>query len=227
MLLVFLLSHTTGHTQDNTIGQFVFWKPKEGLEQKFEAGYKQHLLWHKANNDPWGWYGWYVVSGARLGQFVDATVGHTWSDFDTPVRPSEDMADNRLHVFPFGELQAAFKVSQVKALSTDVQGLKSRFTRMIMLAVTDMPDALKVVEKLKTQYEALSIQHFQTYSIVDGGDVNRIMILLGFGSYHAYGKSAGLQVDLAAIERSLNVKVITSITSETLVYREDMSLFPE
>jgi hypothetical protein len=222
-----VLSHSVTRAQDNTIGQFVFWKPKEGLEQKFETGYKQHLQWHKANNDPWGWYGWYVISGPRSGQFVDATVGHRWGDFDNAIRPSEDAADNRLHVYPFGALQIVFKVSQVKALSTDVQGLKSKFTRMIMLSVNDVPAALKIVEKLKGRYEGLSIQHFQTYRIVDGGEMNQIMILLGFEGYHAYGKSAGLQEDLAAIERSLKVKVITSITSETLVYREDMSLFPE
>ncbi|WP_298736037.1 hypothetical protein [uncultured Chitinophaga sp.] len=83
------------------IAQFVAWKPKAGAEQLFETGYRQHLLWHKTNRDPWGWYGWFIISGPRTGQFVDATVEHAWSDFDQLLKPADDRADNELHVYPY------------------------------------------------------------------------------------------------------------------------------
>ncbi len=63
------------------------------------------------NNDPWDWYGWYVISGERSGHFIDATFGHSWSDFDNPVNPAGDGADNDLHTEPFGNFIMGYKLS--------------------------------------------------------------------------------------------------------------------
>lgn len=104
--LIFIAGFTYG--QESNIGEFAIWKPKEGHLQNFENGYKQHLKWHKANGDKWGWYGWFIVSGSRYGQFVDETFGRTCADFDKAIKPAEDIADNRIHVFPFGDVQTIF-----------------------------------------------------------------------------------------------------------------------
>ena len=213
--------------QDTNIAQFAIWKPNRGQEQTFEAGYKRHLKWHEANEDPWDWYGWYIVSGPRYGQFVDATFDHAWSEFDTPIKPAEDRADNFLHVFPFGELQTVFKVSKVSASSsTDTTGLKSRYLRLITLSVSDVSSALRVLDKLRDTYLKRGVtRNFVTFKVVDGGDTNQIIVILGFSNYNEYGKTATLQEDFSAIEISLSTKVLKSAQSETLVYRADMSLF--
>ncbi|WP_298736040.1 hypothetical protein [uncultured Chitinophaga sp.] len=65
------------------------------------------------------------------------------------------------------------------------------------------------------------------YKIVDGGPVNQLLLLWGFNSYEEYGSSEQLQEALAAAETALKVKAVKALTSETLVYRPDMSLFPE
>lgn len=62
----------------------VFWvTPKLGMEQQFIDGYKEHLAWHREQNDSWAWDTWTYDSGDRLGQYVIRTGGHHWKDFDT------------------------------------------------------------------------------------------------------------------------------------------------
>jgi hypothetical protein len=211
------------------IAQFVVWKPKAGAEQQFEKGYRQHLQWHKANRDPWGWYGWFIISGPRGGQFVDATVDHTWSDFDHPLKPTEDRADNELHVFPYGELQTVVKAARLPALCIgDINSLRSKFLRMVTLQVRDVSTGIRLIEQLQRSWpSATPINNFLVYKIVDGGAINQLVLLWGFNNLEAYGHSEHLQEALGAAETALKVKAIEAITSETLVYRADMSLFPD
>jgi len=211
------------------IAQFVVWKPKTGTEQQFEKGYRQHLQWHKTNRDPWGWYGWFIISGPRDGQFVDATVEHVWSDFDHPLKPADDRADNELHVFPYGELQTVVKAARLPALCTgDISGLQSKFLRMVTLQVTDINTGIKVLEQLKRSWpSATPVKNLLVYKVVDGGVINQLLLLWGFNNFEGYGDSEQLQEALGAAETALKVKAIEAITSETLVYRADMSLFPD
>jgi hypothetical protein len=72
--------------------------PKD--QQRFEAGYQRHLEWHRRNGDRWTWLGWSVVSGDRLGWFVDGTFDRSPQEIDAPVAPSGDGADNENNVAP-------------------------------------------------------------------------------------------------------------------------------
>lgn len=101
----------------HAITSFVIWKPLPGHEDEFESVYKRHLQWHKAAQDTWSWYGWYFVSGERYGQFMDATFDHAWADFDKPIKPAGDRADNRVNVFPYGEVKSVYKALYMPILS--------------------------------------------------------------------------------------------------------------
>ncbi|WP_207510362.1 hypothetical protein [Longitalea luteola] len=213
--------------QENQVAHFSFWKPRAGLEKNFENGYKQHLQWHKDNKDPWAWYGWYIISGERSGQFVDATFNHAWSDFDTPVKPAADAADNRLHTYPFGDFMAARKMIHLPALSiADSNSLRSKFIRLITISCIDVLAGKKVLEKLKTMYQSAGIGSFMTFKLIDGGDCNQFCLLIGLNSFAAFSRFANLAEDLSSIEQAMKTKAIHSMTSETLVYRDDLSLFP-
>ncbi|MGN6211083.1 hypothetical protein [Parafilimonas sp.] len=215
------------HGQDKNIGQFAIWKPKEAMLQNFENGYKQHLNWHKANGDKWDWYGWFIISGARYGQFVDATFDHNWADFDKAVKPADDMADNRLHVFPFADVQTVFKVAYyAKASTNDTFMLKASLLKLVTLSVDDIDQSLKVCEMLKDHYASDQIKYFKVYKMIDGGDINQIIILMGFENWKDYAISENLNDKISAIQEIMKVNAINSISSETLVYRKDMSLFP-
>lgn len=144
--------------QNNDIAQFAIWSPKDEKAGKFEKGYKEHLNWHKIHKDKWSWYGWFITSGPRFGKFIDATLNHAWSDFDNAILPSEDSDDNVLHVYPFGEFEGSFKVSKIARLSmSDSIGLQSKLLRLITISVNDFSMALKVIDKLKTNYESSGI----------------------------------------------------------------------
>jgi hypothetical protein len=225
--LLLLLVSNIALAQNSRLAQFAFWKPKEGQDQQFETGYKQHLNWHRTNGDKWSWYGWFVISGPRDGQFIDATFNHYWSDFDKPIKPAEDGADNRLHTYPFGDFQAVLKTEYLPELSiADSNGLKSKYLRLITLSLSDFGNGLKVVEKLKAKYQSANLKSLMTYKVMDGSNINQLLLLLGFNSYEEFGKAEGLQEEISSIETGLKFKAISNISSETLVFRPDMSYFP-
>ena len=59
-----------------------------GMQTRFEEGYHRHLEWHRQAKDPLVWYGWYVMTGDKLGRFVDGTFGHQQAP------PSPDLGDS-------------------------------------------------------------------------------------------------------------------------------------
>lgn len=77
--------------------------PKPGQDSAFEAGYARHIGWHRANRDPWTWYGWSFVLGPRMGRFMDGSFGHAAADFDRSVNPEGDGADNDVNVSPYAD----------------------------------------------------------------------------------------------------------------------------
>lgn len=228
LLALNLLVSYTLLAQPGNIAQFAIWKPKEGYLQNFENGYKQHLNWHRANGDKWGWYGWFIISGPRYGQFVDATFDHTWADFDNAVKPAEDMADNRIHVFPFADLQTVFKVSYYdKASTNNTNELKNKLIRLITLTTTNTETTLKVIEKLKNIYASRKIKLFKTYKIIDGAATNQILVMMGFDNWVEYAISEDFNEQIYQIEQSCKQNCIQLILSETMSYRPDLSWFPE
>jgi len=76
---------------------------KPGHAQAFEDGYARHLDWHRAANDPFHWYGWYVSTGPNVGRFVDGTFGLSFAAFDARVDPAGDRADGERNLLPHVE----------------------------------------------------------------------------------------------------------------------------
>ena len=228
IIITFILSATMllANSQNATLARFAVWQPKDGQEQKFEAGYKQHLKWHEANHDTWDWYGWYIISGPRYGQFVDATFNHTWSDFDKAIKPTDDIADNRLHVSPFGHLQSMYTIAFQPALSIiDSNSLQSKFLRLLTITVIDASNAENLFEKLKETFKRkFNHQPILVFKMIDGDNLSQFQLMLPFMSYTDYGKIENILEEVSQIESSMKMKIISNIISETLIYRSDMSL---
>lgn len=204
------------------IAQFALWQPRNGQTAAFETGYKKHLVWHQSNGDTWSWYGWYFISGPRYGQFLDATFGHAWRDFDHRVNPTGDGADNQLNVEPYADFKLAYKAAFLSTLSTgDSTVLQSKFLRMLTLEVSDMNEGAKLLAGLKRSYQDC---RFLAYRLTDGGPVNQLILLLGFSNFELYGLSESLPEEIQRLESTLKLHTITGITSETLAYRADLSL---
>lgn len=208
------------------IASFSFWKPKPGQEQLFEMGYKKHLQWHAGNGELWNWYGWYIVSGQHADQFLDATFDHAWSDFDHPVSPAGDGADNSLHTEPFGDFLYNCKVSRIDEASIcEATGLQTRFTRMFTFTVTDITGAARLLTNLKDKYvQEKGIKNFQCFRLVDGGSLDQMILLVGIPDWQHMEQTQDITADLAELERSAHTHVILQTEAALLSYQQGMSL---
>ena len=55
-----------------------------GMVDKYEAGRKKHMAWHKAQGDPWTWNTYEVTTGPGHRVLSDRRrTGHQWADLDT------------------------------------------------------------------------------------------------------------------------------------------------
>ena len=123
------------------LARFTFIMPKEG----FDAGYQRHLEWHRAHADPWIWHGWTVVTGERLGMFVDATIDRTPAEIDSPVAPAEDQADFLKTVAPVGQLvSSAIYRSRPDLCRTS--SIVAPFASMITVRTTEAAIAAKKID---------------------------------------------------------------------------------
>lgn len=62
--------------------------PKMDARDAFNEGFKKHLEWRKANDDPWGWSVYNAASGKGINSVFVRSSGHHWADFDS-YRDSE------------------------------------------------------------------------------------------------------------------------------------------
>jgi folate-dependent phosphoribosylglycinamide formyltransferase PurN len=81
-----------------------------------------------------------------------------------------------------------------------------------------------IIEKLKTNCKQKGVTNFFVFKMADGGNLNLIVLLIGLTALKDNEKIENLQEDLSTIEKSLSIRTITNITSETLAFRADMSL---
>ena len=70
------------NAQQGPIGRMYLVEPKAGQVEEWEEAYKEHLDWHRSQNDGWDWRAYQIESGPRLGQYIIRTGGHEWKDFD-------------------------------------------------------------------------------------------------------------------------------------------------
>lgn len=86
------------------VAQVTYSKPKSGMVAQYEQGRKKHVEFHRKQNDTWTWGVSEIVSGPRTGQYVAASVGHAWKDFDgRDAFNAADDADYNTNVAPFEE----------------------------------------------------------------------------------------------------------------------------
>ena len=98
--------------------RMVVLKPKPDHATEFTAGYKRHIAWHAEHADPWTWYGWTFVLGDRIGQFMDGTFGHALGDFNHPLDPRGDSADNAANVTPHADFVSHGVYERLEAASS-------------------------------------------------------------------------------------------------------------
>ncbi len=92
--LLLLALPVLAQDEPGNLARAFFLTIKPGMTQQFEAAYKQHIAWHRQQNDTWEWHTWQYETGERLGQYLVRTPGHHWEDFDAHAEFSAaDTAD--------------------------------------------------------------------------------------------------------------------------------------
>jgi len=81
-ILAIILTATPGHLRGQNVAQVWTLVPATGSEAAFEAAFKDHIAWRKANGETWNWDTYQIVTGPNQGQWVVRSGGHEWSDFD-------------------------------------------------------------------------------------------------------------------------------------------------
>ena len=67
----------------DSVSQVFRQKVAPGMVDKYEAGRKKHMAWHKAQGDPWTWNTYEINTGPDTGSYLIVSSGHQWAELDT------------------------------------------------------------------------------------------------------------------------------------------------
>jgi hypothetical protein len=206
-----------------SVARIVSWLPTPDQKDAFETGYKRHLQWHREHRDPWAWHGWTVASGDQVGMFIDGTFFRSWSDFDSPVAPAEDAADNAKNVYPYADLRTVAAYELVQGSAWTPVNLKSPLLSAIEFEVA--PGGERAFEESATQsLKTAQLPAFALFRPADG--TSKYLLFL------PAAKPSGLASHAPTV-RGLNqaanrdAQVVRSYRMQLLRYRAELSLIPE
>jgi hypothetical protein len=240
-IALLLLAPVAAHAGDaRGTAAFLFaYYPRAGQKEKFEAGYREHLEWHRAHRDPLPWYAWYVFTGERTGLFVDGSFGVPFAAFDERVEPAQDAANFAATTAPYAETAWYEVLRWMPVLGTSTR-LADRAPSAQVEVVTYLvrPGRTAAFESC---LEALArvVQgsaEFAVYRRLSGGagPAYRVMFpRAGYGDLDEGPASieALIRTRLEAERQGelldLLAESVQSAESETWVYRGDLSYFPE
>lgn len=238
--LILLLLASTTHaqtTRDSGDAAHLFaYRAKPGQQAQMEAGYCQHLQWHRDHHDPLVWYGWVVSDGPRMGLFVDGSFGAPFAAFDRRVDPEGDGADAQRHFSPHAEpqfrasyrlrrdLSSAFPLEQWRPSPrmevtryVIAPGQRAQFEQAVRLTKSELP-----ANAAHTWYEPVS------------GAASGYLLLIARQGWADYDDPADHLDALLARSRDPQAArlreslrgVVKSAETETWDYRADLSLIP-
>ena len=236
--LVLLLAAAPLAAQDGggTLARVTFWSVNDVAG--FEAGLVAHNAFHAAQKDPSALHTWQIISGERTEQYVHASFGHTWADFDAEEKmaPADD-ADSAVHLTPFITHSEPGTYRFIPEISRPAAGGPTPLARILVFhvkfgmsrqfegAVAKIHAALNEVEDWGSYF---------WYERVEGGPVPTYVVSLpsanwaGFAPHEpglaaVVGKEYGDQA--AAIFEALE-GAVESEDTYTIAYRKDLSHIP-
>lgn len=175
-------------------------RPRDGLARQFNDGYRRHLDWHAGAGDRWAWYLWQVVDGERAGLLVDGTFGRSWADFDVPVDPAADAADNAANVEPF----AVRAANQSWRSRLDLGGAPVDLEAAPFAVRTEYrvrPGAeASFVAALRRLRDVAGARSYAVYELVSGGESPTYVLWVPATTWAAIGGAADLSASAAAAD---------------------------
>ena len=199
-----------------------------GERAEFDAGYRSHLEWHRTNQDSLPWYGWDVVSGRRLGEFIDGTFGIDFVALDRRVDPTGDAAHAASSFAGHAEPTARWMVRLRRDLGT-ATSLEDRTPAPMLLVAT-----YRVSLAGQTAFERVlmrlrgtaGLARYAVYESVVGSSDIEYMLMVGRSGFAAFD-------DVAADPRRPLNRFLADVDgldvhahSELWQLRQDLTLLP-
>lgn len=177
-LLLALLSFAAPLAAQSEGGMLFAYRPHPGERADFEAGYREHLDWHREKGDPLIWFGWDVIAGRRLGQFVDGTVGIPFVALDRRVDPAGDAAHAGRSFAPHAVPTARWAMRLRPELSTATpleRGSPTPLAQVVTYSVApgERADFEGVLAAVRKDAAALGLLPYTIYEMVVGGPAKR------------------------------------------------------
>ncbi len=213
---------------------------KAGSQAFYEQGRKRHMAWHRQKGDTWAWFTWETLTGDNTGQYVVASLGHAWKEFDGRDKfDAEDAVDAAANMGAFegAATQAYYLFRADLSVAPDGSGPTtfSQLTHFYLNpeGVNDFAEGIRKVNEgiKKTKYPS----NAAWYQLLNGGEGPEWVLVAARASWadfqppdktldammeEAFGKAPG-----AAALASLR-KAIRYTRSEILRYRPDLSYVP-
>lgn len=227
--------------EPGTLTQEYFMTVRTGMGAQFEAGYKKHTAWHRAN-DPRHWDTWQVVVGKNLGSYIIRNPGLHWADMDVdPAVDEGDQKDFQKNVLNTLERTNGRIVNFLPELSKwPEEAGHPRFVRVITFRVK-YGSARKFTSAIRKVNEAIEKSSWPTkgyawLTVVDGDRVPTFILGLPANSWaemkpgdpplwammeEVYGEKEAEKI------RGVFAETVTSETSMIVTYRADLSSVPD
>lgn len=241
ILIAFLIAAggvTKGQDADTTLALTYAYLPKESAAD-LANGYKKHLEWHSANNDPILWYAWFIVEGDRLGHFIDGAFDVTGAQFDSRPDPAGDAADAMVNFVPFVDMQyrRIFRLRRDLGTSSFLED-RNPSPLMQVIYYHIRPGTQSRFEAAASAIAGAARQKSIDYAIYEmltgtSGPLYAMYVPLdGFGSFDNPTVSLELAARIAMPEVAFASAMTDlafatqSTNSEVWQYRSDLSLIP-
>jgi hypothetical protein len=203
----------------------------------FDAGYKEHLEWHRSKNDHLTWYGWKVVAGSRVGAFIDGTFGSTFSDIDRRPDLAGDAKHFERYVAPYGK-PLTYEVFASLAVASTAFPLESHDpSAMVDVYYVQMrPDQATAFEQTLASLKIRSsnARPLSWYRGLGGMELPSYVLMVPRASWSELElRDMSFPAWLAGLYNGTSddgaklTSVITKVRSETWSYRADLSSFPK
>ncbi|WP_322404406.1 hypothetical protein [Massilia luteola] len=209
------LSPAHAHAQQTgaSYARMVVIVSRPGQAEAFEKGYERHLQWHRGAQDPWTWYGWTFVLGNRINRFMDGTFGHAATDFDTPVQPAADAADNNVNVAPYADFVSHGMYQRMDAMSAG-EPLPDASPFLAMTTYHIRPGQEAAFERAVAREHGTACQTW--YRLQAGGEAPQYVLLRAVPSFGA-AATLGTPYTQAGVDK---------VDNELLRYRPNLSYRP-
>jgi hypothetical protein len=232
---------TLAQTPSGNVAQVFVNVPKPGMRNQYEAGRKNHMAWHRSQNDAFTWYTSEVLNGDHAGSYIVGTFGHEWKDFDG--RDKFEAADGVDAAASMGATQSGSQqafylyrpdMSRHDAAAQGPPNMSS--VTFFHLKPEGVNDFTSGVMKVKAaQDKSKWPWHSDWYQLANGGEGPTFVLVQPRANWAAfqapdktldtlmeesYGKKEG-----AAILASLRQAIRTTY-SEAIRYRPDLSYIP-